>query len=430
MYRKLVRDFFFTFASTIATTILGFCSSVIVARLLGSENQGMLKEILTLPTLLYTFLNFGVESAIMYYGSKEKNFASIEKVTNKICLVYTLAIILISPLIYLLGQVYYKDIPIALLLSILPLPALTFYMGTQSALLRAENNFVRYNQIITVRQVVYTAVIALIFFIRSAWLVVIANYALVITGIIMSRAKAAHVDCGEPRQYTKDMLKYGFKFYLSSVINFFNYRFDIMMMTPIESKSQVGVYSIAQSLSELIWMIPNSVSTVLLPRLSGMKEEDKGAVALRVSRYVATLMLILVVVAFFLTQYLIPLVYSNKYSGAILPFKILLVGTFLMTYGKIFVNATASYGKPERNFPAIIAGSLSNIVLNIFLIPRFGIIGAAIAGSISYSIMSLATILNFVRLNNHRIKIRDMLIVNRADILVMVDLIKKKAGRQ
>jgi O-antigen/teichoic acid export membrane protein len=429
MFNKLAKDAFFTLSTSIINTAMGFITSIIISRLLGPEQQGTLKIILMLPTLLYTFLNLGLESAVMYYGSREKNCKTISRVTNKFSLVFfAVAMIVGTAAIFLGSQVfdYYKGIAFVYLASILLMAPANFYIAMQSALLRSENDFVRYNIFNTIKQVTYVIGILFVFLYRSIWVVIGANYLMIFVGVLLCRFGMHHKDTDATRPYGRDLLKYGMKSYVSSVINFFNYRFDIVLLTPQVSKAQVGIYSVAQTLSEMIWMIPNSVSQVLLPRISAMNVAEKRAAALRVCRYVASIMIVVVAIGFVVTPVVLPLLYGTKYLGSILPFRILLIGTFFMTYNRILGNAIAAHGRPEKNISSNIVGSAANVILNIFLIPRYGIIGAAIAGSISYSLSGFASMYIYMRLNPGTIKLMDILIMNKSDMQSMIRLAKRK----
>lgn len=429
MNKKLARDVFSTLTTTITNSALGFVSSVIIANYLGPEIQGTLKTVLMLPSLLYTFLNLGIESAMIYFGSRRKNFKSIRSASNKFGLLFLLGSLGAGGAAIIAGSFlfnYYTGVPLAYLLSILLLAPLTFYNGMQAALLRAENEFKRYNLSNTVKQVVYFVAILFVFLYKSAWVVIASNYIMILTGILINTIGVRHKNQEESRPYVKGLVKFGLKTYASSVINFINYRFDILMLTPLVSKAQLGVYSVAQTLSEMIWMIPNSVSIVLLPRIAALDEDGRRAVALRVCRHVATAMAAVVLIAFFSTEFLLPLVFSRKYVGSVLPFKILLGGTFLMTYNRILGSAVAATGRPERNIPANLAGSIVNVLMNIILIPKYGILGAAAAGSVSYGISGLASIIVYLRLNKGSVKLADILFVNRNDVLTLFRLVKRK----
>jgi O-antigen/teichoic acid export membrane protein len=430
MYKKIVKDMFVTFSATIFVAVFGFLSSILIARLLGPEKQGAVKIITLLPTIMLTFMNFGFDSAVLYFSAKEKCFRTINSLINKITLWFFAIVAVVGPAVILLGRNYFADIPLPYLFAALLLVPLNFYQSTQTALIRSENLYMKYNLINSVKQAVFFVVILAIIFCKSIWVVIAANYVMVFVGIVMCKINVRHVDRQESRPYLKDMLKYGGKSYVSNIVNFLNYRFDLIYMKPFVSLGSLGIYSVAQTLSETIWMIPNSVSVVLLPRLAAMDEEEKKGMSLRVCRYVATIMFAISVLAIWLCAYLFPLVYSKKYNDSILPFRILMIGTFLMTYGKILGNAIAGYGKPEKNIAANIAGSLSNVVLNLIFIPRFGIIGAAISGTISYSILSFVTVIMFVRVNSTKVKMRDMLFMNARDFRALFELVGKRLSRK
>jgi O-antigen/teichoic acid export membrane protein len=417
MYNKLAKDVLTTFTATIITTAMGFISSFLVAGLLGPTQQGTMKAVTMLPQLLYTFLNFGVESAIMYYGSRNKNFRSLLLFIRKFEGLFALLALAVGAAAVTLGSFvfnYYKDVPVAYLIAILPLAPILFYNSMQSALLRSENRFIRYNLSNFVKQSVYFVLVFALFFYRSVWVIITANYLLAFAGIATCSIGMRHENAKEESAHVRSLAKYGGKSFVSNIINFFNYRFDILMLTPLVSKAQLGIYTVAQSLSELIWMIPNSVSIVLLPRISAMSEEEKRAVALRISRCVGTAMLVLVAVAYFAVG-LLPLV-LKKYTGSILPFRILLAGTFLMTYNKILGNALAAHGRPEKNIISSTAGSAVNVALNVWLIPIYGILGAAIAGSISYGVSGVVSSAVYLRMGKGQVRVRDIVLMNRGDI--------------
>jgi O-antigen/teichoic acid export membrane protein len=426
MRGKIIKDMFVTFSATIFTAVFGFLSSILIARLLGPEKQGAVKIIILLPTLMLTFMNFGIDSAILYFSAKEKCFQSMDRTINKITGFFLLFVAVIGPAVILAGRNYFQNIPLVYLFSVLLLVPLNFYQATQTALIRAENFYMKYNLINAVKQTVYFAVILLIVFYKSIWIVIAANYAMVATGIFMCKFKSHHEDQQAVRPFLKDLLKYGGKTYTSSVVNFLNYRFDDIYLKPFVNLSNLGIYTVAQTLSEQIWMIPNSASVVLLPRLAAMDEEQKKNVSLRVCRHIATIMFVISGLVIWLSAYLFPLIYSNKYNDSILPFRILMIGTFLMSYGKILGNAIAAYGKPEKNIAANIAGSLSNVLLNLFMIPKYGILGAAIAGTISYSILSIVTVIMFIRTNRTKVKIVDLLFMNKRDFKELYRMIRNR----
>jgi O-antigen/teichoic acid export membrane protein len=82
--------------------------------------------------------------------------------------------------------------------------------------------------------------------------------------------------------------------------------------------------------------------------------------------------------------FLIVFLYGEAYRPAVLPFLLLLPGMLGITVAKIVSADLGGRGKPQ--FAAYSAGItvIITIILDIFLIPSYSIIGAAIASSIAY----------------------------------------------
>lgn len=70
----------------------------------------------------------------------------------------------------------------------------------------------------------------------------------------------------------KKMLNYGLKVQFSNIIQFITYRLDVFIIGYLLTVKEIGLYSNAVSLAEIIWQIPNTISTILYPDIS--KEND------------------------------------------------------------------------------------------------------------------------------------------------------------
>ena len=63
--------------------------------------------------------------------------------------------------------------------------------------------------------------------------------------------------------YAKDSLIFGLKGHISNVLSFINYRIDIFIIAYFLDDIAVGIYSVAVLISERIWLVSQSVSSVL-----------------------------------------------------------------------------------------------------------------------------------------------------------------------
>jgi O-antigen/teichoic acid export membrane protein len=110
----------------------------------------------------------------------------------------------------------------------------------------------------------------------------------------------------------------------------------------------------------------------------------------------------------------IPLLYGTAFRHAIMPLLILLPGVLLMAVYQILTRNFTSRAKQEVNIVAALTALGLNVGLNLLLIPRFGIEGAAIAHGVSYGSAAVILLVVFARESGH--SLRDILLVGRTDV--------------
>lgn len=190
-----------------------------------------------------------------------------------------------------------------------------------------------------------------------------------------------------PRGELPGFLKFGSRVFAGEVLGFLHYRADILMIALWLDQFQVGLYATAAFLSELLWMIPRGVYAPVFARIAGagMERNDirqASIITLGVTGAAALATALLVGPA-------IGWLYGLPFAGAVWPFILLLPGTVLLSLPK-FLEAPliAELGAPQVLVWSKGAGLAANVGLNILLIPRYGISGAAVASSLSYSLQA------------------------------------------
>jgi O-antigen/teichoic acid export membrane protein len=75
--------------------------------------------------------------------------------------------------------------------------------------------------------------------------------------------------------HIKNLVGYGIRAQGGNVVQFTNYRFDQLVLNHVAGPAAVGLYSLAVSLAELLWQLPNAVSTIIFPtRLSRFRQRQ------------------------------------------------------------------------------------------------------------------------------------------------------------
>jgi O-antigen/teichoic acid export membrane protein len=161
---------------------------------------------------------------------------------------------------------------------------------------------------------------------------------------------------------------------------------DVLMLKQFDNYAAVAIYSVAVKLTLLLSVALASVNAVLAPKIAeDYNRSDHTALALKIKK--ATRLIFLstapAIVVLALSAEWILTWFGPEYSAAKTPLHILLLGQVVNTLcGSVgvYLNMTSK----QKAFQWIVAsGLVLNIALNVYLIPKYGMNGAAWATALS-----------------------------------------------
>ncbi|RDZ35271.1 MULTISPECIES: polysaccharide biosynthesis C-terminal domain-containing protein [Haloferax] len=169
------------------------------------------------------------------------------------------------------------------------------------------------------------------------------------------------------------------------------YHVDLLLLNPISGSEQTGYYKGALVLVEFLWFAPIAVQTVMVQSASELWDSGQvseiNQLSSRLTRYVLLFTSLLGIGLASLASDLVPLYLGSSFTPSILPILILIPGSI----GFATARPIYSIGQAKGNYRPIIfataGAAILNGLLNLALIPRYGMKGAATATSISYGIM-------------------------------------------
>ena len=429
---SFAKNSFNTLITNIIIIFIGFFTSFIISRTLGAELQGVYNLAILMPTMMYNFLNFGQDTSVMYYLSN-KSVKKKDAINNMIPVLigYTVISTVIGLIsIILLKEKMFNEVSYPILILALLISPLTFLNNNLSAVLKSEGKFKVLNRIQVINKLIYFIICTILFFLVRVEIVVLANIIILIISIVTIWKKLGikRVKPCFDRRYQENNLKYGFKSYLANMITFLNYRLDTFLIKALSNSTiAVGQYGVAVTLAEQVWVFSSAISSVMFPYVTSIEnDEEKSRVTSTTFKIVMAFTFIAIVILFLFAN-VIGIIYGPDYYGSIMPFKILLVGIFSLSLGKILANDIAARGKPELNALSNLVGLIINVSFNILLIPRMGIVGAAVATSISYTITSCLFVISFLRLT--KLSIWKLFIFDKEEIEIVLEFIKKLIKR-
>jgi O-antigen/teichoic acid export membrane protein len=175
-------------------------------------------------------------------------------------------------------------------------------------------------------------------------------------------------------------------------MQFMNYRLDALIVNGLLGLVSVGYYSIATAMAETLWYGANALALVMFPHVSSLERNEADRITPVVCRNAVFMTLIGAVLMFAISRQLIQVVFGSSMVPALHPLWLLLPGIVTQTAVKVIASYLSGIGKPIYS-TYIAAGSLIlTIALDLMLIPRYGINGAAIASSIVYTCSAAAAV--------------------------------------
>ena len=420
-----------TFITRLATAAFNIGIIIIIARVLGPEGQGLYSLIILFPSLLLIFTSFGINPASVFLIGKGK-YSPKEVFGNGIIfnsLISILSILIGLIVIFFFSENFFPGVEKKYLFLILPLIPLTLFFGLGSQILLGMQKIKKYNIVSFLQTSLFLILIGVLFF---QWFsigsVILAQiFSFLLAGIILFfivKKEVGGFSLRFNKNYFKESFSYGIKMHLGGIFSFLHYRIDLFLLNIFINPLAVGFYYAAAKLAEGIWVFSTSASTMLFTRVASEKDE-KGLKEFTpiVCRNVLLITLLIVVLLFFLSDWIITLFYSEDFIDSVRPFQILLIGTLAISGWRILANDIAGRGKPLLNTYVIGASVVLNIILNILWIPKYGITGAAWATAISYLFMLVPTLFIYRKVSGNRLK--DIIFFQKSDFNIYKSFLLK-----
>jgi O-antigen/teichoic acid export membrane protein len=388
------KDVIVTFLTQIVKIVLSIATAAIVAQWLGPEGKGTLALALLVPGMLGIFLSGGIGLANVYFaGSRRLDMAALTANSVGITLLVTILGFGVVITLAALGllQALVPGIPgWIVLVAMLGFPT-GLLSGFLSSILQGLQRIVTVN-LINLSQGVLTLALTLLLVIAckleilGAVLAPVAAGALslIILGILLYREGIALTPSWS-YPVLRSTLSFGLQGQVGNVLQFFNYRLDIFILNYFLGAANVGIYTISVRLAELLWYLPDAVGFVILPTAAATKSEEMNTFTPRVFRITLGLTALGALILAFVGRPVINIVFSPAFSGAYLPLLVLLPGVIFLGGAKVLANEIAGRGYPKYNSINAGLALVLTIVLDLVLIPRYGVLGAASASSIAYT---------------------------------------------
>lgn len=405
---SLNRNIFFTFLTQIPIQLLGIISGVFIARMIGAEGKGVFAIYQANAQLLCTFFSLSLGNVLTYFIPSGKLKAEKLLGISLLVMLFSSVLIIVLTLLF-----YFTDLKIYLfpsnhsgflyVLWIVLFSILSVITVITTGFLQGLKLFSLINKISVVNSGLNFLFFAILFIAEYYKIISVTVttllYALLILTFInvlqfllpfIYKVKIKPDFNIRLENELKPIFNFTFFTHIGLFINFFNSRLSLWILNYYLNETAIGLFSLATNLIVIFNMISAPIGNVLMPFLSAENGEQKMEMFSKYSKINFMLLFGLSIFSFFIAIPIIPLIYGIEFSSSVLLFQILLPGILFSCVGRMFAVYIAASDKQLYSLYATLIGFFVNIIFNFYLIKYFGLLGAAIAGSLTYIFTSLS----------------------------------------
>lgn len=163
-------------------------------------------------------------------------------------------------------------------------------------------------------------------------------------------------------------------------------RIDRIALGTLRDSASVGIYSVAATATETLWLLPIALAQVIFHPLASSSTQSDGPTSAR--RKVMRLTLVLAGFLFVVAPLAVDVAFGREFESAVLPLRILIPGAVAL--GSYYVDLHTLTARGDLRTAARIAtlGLVTMVTLDLLLIPTAGVVGAAWASTINYLILA------------------------------------------
>ncbi|MBI5506850.1 MAG: flippase [Deltaproteobacteria bacterium] len=401
---KLVEDFGGTLATVFFKLGLGIFIGIITARTLGPANRGIFSVVTAFPASLTTLTKFGQAQSTIYFIKRERE--DVVRVASTAVIFGLVAGTILIVATYLLrdqivGSML-KGVPLWALLAVLPMIPTLLVESYLYGVLQATDGFRVYNARLIGESILTLIGMAVVllwlgYSLPGALAVAVTLRVVMVSWVLwtVQRQHGLHAQFDFP--LFRRMLRYGLKSHLQIIASHFNFKAGVYLCAYYLTPSEVAFYAIGAHLAERMMQVPQSLGLAMFPRLAGSSEERVHAMTAAACRQTLAITVVMALALSLLGRFAIITLYGERYAPAAVPLVYIAWGIVMMSQYVLLSRDFTARDRQVINVIAAYVALLGNVGLNVVLIPRLGIEGAAIGTATSYSVAALLLYVFFVR---------------------------------
>jgi O-antigen/teichoic acid export membrane protein len=409
--RNVAKSGVILFTGTVIELFISFIGKVILAQYLDVRNFGVISLGLTVLTVLGAVSILGLDDGI----TRNYPRSSGPEATGVVKSAYAMGIgtaLATGGVVFLLAEViavgFFNEPRLTNVLrvyaALIPFAALLrLSISTTQAANRSLPKFVVRDLTMPISRLIFVAAAAIagLGLLGTAFLYVLPMVIGGVLALYFAAKSTPLLSRVEWRPKYVDQLRFSLPLMIASSISFIMGNADTFLIGYFMPSAAVGTYNIAYTLGNLLTVFFTSLSFFAVPLFSQFHDDGDmqqfSDVFQAISKWAtfATLPVFLSVILFPVT--VIMLTFGGKYTDGALALQILAVGFLVNVAVGDVRGGLTSVGNTTMVMYGTTIAAVANIALNLVLIPRFELAGAALSTAVTLSLLNLILLVSLYR---------------------------------
>ncbi|MFW6194339.1 MAG: flippase [Halobacteriota archaeon] len=409
--KKIAFDVGWVLAALIAAKGFLFVRKAFLAQYLGPSDLGLFSMCIAIIGILSLLGGFGFERALVKHIAENKdNKEEISQIFSSALVTMIIFGVILGLILFVFSDLVSRIFNMPQLSPLVNFLAIAFPFTLVTTIYSGFFNGLRKMNYFSL--VVFSRSFSALFLIVALVLIglgvegAVLGYVVsevIIAGVFFIFVRRfVHITLSGFKVMVKKLLSFGSWLVGADVLNRFHNQANILLVGFFLTATEVGYFTVALALSTFFWIFSQAIQKVSYPISSEFWSNSDYTnlqkVVNKSMKYTACVLLPVGLFAGFFAGKIVILIFGGGFASAVLPFIVLLIGTVVAGIAvRPIESILPAIGRPDLETKKVGVIAVVGVLLNVLLIPIFGIMGAAVATASAFVLEGIMHLILSVR---------------------------------
>lgn len=387
--------------------LLSFLSMVFLTRLLGPVGNGVYIFATAVLNLFMTIIGFQLESALpVFLAGDKKNSPGIIGTIGVLAISSVIAFAVIAcALVFIVPGGARWVIPagqspgfffVFFLLAFILRRTSTL----MQAIMRGTFRFYYFNIYLLLNQLIPSLVYGSLLLLTASTrfaitiegcfkIILLLESSIVLSGWLMLRRQHLLTFSFDLKPHLRPIILFSSKNLMSATGHYLNKRLDVWFVQFYKGTAALGQYGVATQIANFISEAMSPFNQVLVPHISAASPAQHSAIVERTARLISFIAFSAALLIASTSWIFIPLFFGSSFKPSVAAAQVLAIGIIFISQRLVFTGYFKAVNQMQFPVRAAWAGVVITVILDVILIPAYGIVGAAWATTLAYGTSSI-----------------------------------------